>query len=140
MQEISSESAFNKSIKNGVTLMDFNAPWCAPCRAQEPILAKIARNFQEKVSVFNVNVDINRNIAMKLGIRSIPTLVIFKNGREIQRFVGVQDEVMLSEAMENLLMDKSSNRQFPSVSNKKCFKNSITENDRKLPDLYRGNS
>ncbi len=109
MQKISSESGFKESIKRGIAILDFNAPWCAPCRAQEPILVQIARQFKGQVSVFGVNIDSNRTMALKLGVRSIPTLIIFKNGREIQRFVGVQNESMLSEAIENLLMIKSSN-------------------------------
>ena len=106
MLEILSENVFNEAIKFGVTLIDFNAPWCAPCRAQAPILSKIARKFEGKAGIFEINIDENRNIAISLGIRSIPTLILFKNGREIQRFVGVQNEAVLSEAIEGIWPEK----------------------------------
>jgi len=103
MNEIMSSDDFETAIKNGVTLIDFNAPWCAPCRAQEPILAKLATQFEEKAQVSAMNIDNNREIAGKLGIQSIPTLIIFKNGKEIQRFVGLQSENTLADVIENLL-------------------------------------
>jgi len=103
MNEIMSSDDFETAIKNGVTLIDFNAPWCAPCRAQEPILAKLATQFEGKAQVSAMNIDNNREIAGKLGIQSIPTLIIFKNGKEIQRFVGLQSENTLADVIENLL-------------------------------------
>ncbi len=103
MNEIMSADDFETAIKNGVTLIDFNAPWCAPCKAQEPILAKLATQFEGKAQVFAMNIDNNREIAGKLGIQSIPTLIIFKNGKEIQRFVGLQPENTLADVIKNLL-------------------------------------
>ena len=103
MNEIMSADDFEIAIKNGVTLVDFNAPWCAPCRAQEPILAKLATQFEGKAQIAAMNIDNNREAAGKLGIQSIPTLIIFKNGKEIQRFVGLQSENTLADVIENLL-------------------------------------
>lgn len=103
IKEMQSGDEFTNTIKDGVTLADFNAPWCAPCRTQEPILEKLADQFQEKASVAAMNVDQNQDVAMQLGIRSIPTLIIFKESKEIERFVGVQPEAVLSEALENAL-------------------------------------
>jgi len=103
INEIQSNDEFNKTIKKGVTLADFNAPWCAPCHTQEPILKKLADRFKGKAFVAAMNVDQNREVAMKLGIRNIPTLIIFKNSKEIKRFVGVQSESVLSEALKNAL-------------------------------------
>ena len=85
MVDVLSDNDFNEVIRKGVTLVDFNAPWCAPCHAQEPILSKIARQFEGKASVVAVNIDDSRKTARNFGIRSIPTLIIFKNGKEIQR-------------------------------------------------------
>jgi len=101
--QIQSAQGFESTIQTGVTLMDFNAPWCAPCRSQEPILESLAEKFQGKATVASMNVDENRDIAMNLGIMSIPTLVIFKNSREVQRYVGLQPEVTLSEALDKLV-------------------------------------
>jgi len=103
IKEIQTGDEFTNAIKDGVTLTDFNAPWCAPCRTQEPILKKLADQFQEKASVAAMNVDQNQDVAMQLGIRSIPTLIIFKDSKEIERFVGVQPEAVLSEALEKAL-------------------------------------
>ena len=103
IKEIQTDAEFTNAIKDGVTLADFNAPWCAPCRTQEPILEKLADQFQEKASVAAMNVDQNQDVATELGIRSIPTLIIFKDSKEIERFVGVQPEAVLSEALEKAL-------------------------------------
>ena len=103
IKEIQTDAEFTNAIKDGVTLADFNAPWCAPCRTQEPILEKLADQFQEKASVAAMNVDQNQDVAMQLGIRSIPTLIIFKDSKEIERFVGVQPEAVLSDALEKAL-------------------------------------
>ena len=89
--------------KNGLTLVDFSAPWCAPCRLQEPIIRQLAGEFKGKASIAEVNIDASREMAADLGIRSIPTLILFINGKEVQRFVGLQSEATLSEALEKLL-------------------------------------
>lgn len=103
INEIQSEDEFKNAIREGVTLMDFNAPWCAPCHSQEPIIEKLAGKFQGKAHIVAMNVDENQDVAMKLGIQGIPTLIIFKNSKEVQRFVGLQPEAILSEALEKLL-------------------------------------
>lgn len=98
-----SKDEFDATIKNGVTLIDFNAPWCGPCRSQEPILEKIAHQFDGRALVAAMNIDNHQDIVLQLGIQSIPTLVIFKNNKEIQRFIGLQPARTLFEALENLL-------------------------------------
>jgi thioredoxin 1 len=103
IKQIRSTEGFQRAIEGGVTLMDFNAPWCAPCRSQEPILETVARNFEGKALVASMNIDENRDVAARLGIMSIPTLVIFKDSKEIQRFVGLQPEFALSEALNSLV-------------------------------------
>ena len=103
VKEIRSAGEFETAINRGVTLMDFNAPWCAPCHSQEPIIEKLAGQFQGKASIVAMNVDENQEVAMKLGIYGIPTIIIFKNSKEVQRFVGLQPEAALSEALEKLL-------------------------------------
>jgi thioredoxin 1 len=97
------ENEFESAIKNGVVLVDFNASWCAPCRVQERIVRQLARKFRDQARVTSLNIDTNREAALKLCIHSIPTLVLFKNGREIQRFIGLQPEELLSQAIENVL-------------------------------------
>ncbi len=102
-KEITSKTEFDSTIQNGVTLVDFNAPWCGPCRSQEPILERIADQFDGRALVAAINIDNHQMIAMELGIQSIPTLIIFKNNKEIQRFIGLQPEATLTSALEKLL-------------------------------------
>jgi thioredoxin 1 len=86
-------------ISQGVALVDFNAPWCGPCRAMDPILEGLEKAYSGRARVMKVNVDENRDMAMGLGVQSIPTLLIFKEGREIERFVGIQSARTLAEAL-----------------------------------------
>jgi len=90
-------------IRSGVALIDFNAPWCAPCRVQKPILDQLANQYHGIVSIMELNVDQHRESAMAFGITSIPTLIIYKDGKEIERFVGLQSQDTLSKAIEDML-------------------------------------
>ena len=103
IKQIQSAEGFEKAIEGGVALIDFSAPWCAPCRSQEPILENLAGKFEGKALVAAMNVDENRDITARLGIQSVPTLIIFKKSKEIQRFVGLQAETTLSESLERLM-------------------------------------
>jgi len=102
-KKILNEEEFNSIIDNGVSLMDFNAPWCAPCRAQGPIVEQLSEQYEGKALIAEMNIDENQETAMKLGIQSIPTLAIFKNGKEIQRFIGLQSQDTLSAAIEKTI-------------------------------------
>ena len=79
----------------GKVLVDFWAPWCGPCRMQTPILEKLITSGEVKAKILKLNTDENGPIAQKYGIVSIPTLILFENGKEIERFVGVQPENVL---------------------------------------------
>ena len=103
VKEIKSKGYLEKVIATGITLIDFSAPWYAPCRLQEPIIKQLAVQFEGNVLITTMNLEKNRDVALNLGIHSIPTLIIFKNGKEIQRFVGLQSEDTLSEALRKLL-------------------------------------
>ena len=83
--------------------MDFESPWCSPCRDQKPIIETLARRFKGEARIIEVNIDDHRQFAIQLGITSIPTLIIFKNGRELQRFVGLQPADVLSKAIAEVL-------------------------------------
>jgi thioredoxin 1 len=106
MKDLSSKEEFKNSIEKGVTLIDFNTPWCAPCHVQEPILLKLAKRYEKDASFAKMNVDKNREVAIKYGIQSIPTLIFFKNGKEIQRFVGLQSEKVLSDTVKRILLSE----------------------------------
>jgi len=94
---------FDDNWKNGVSLMDFSANWCAPCKAQEPIIKNLVNKFKNRASIIEVDIDNNRDLATKFMVQSIPTLIIFKDGKEIKRFVGLQTENTISKSLENIL-------------------------------------
>lgn len=90
---------FNETIASGTVLVDFWAPWCGPCKMQTPILDKVAEAIGDKAVVAKVNVDENAPLAAEYGVRSIPTLLVFKGGKKVQDFVGVQQENTLVDAL-----------------------------------------
>lgn len=102
IQPLTAET-FETGISAGVALVDFSAHWCVPCRMQRPAIEQLADRHIGKVMFAEVDVDENRQAAMKYGIMSIPTIIIFKDGTEIQRFVGLQPANALSLAIEKAL-------------------------------------
>ena len=97
------DSTFDDVTKSGVTLVDFWAPWCPPCRMQGPIVEGMADSVDGKALIAKVNVDENPQVAAKFGVASIPTLVVIKDGKEAKRFVGLQQEPTLKSAIDAAL-------------------------------------
>ncbi len=95
-----SGSNYEDATKSGVVLVDFWAPWCGPCKMQTPILEKVAAEVGDKASIGKVNVDENPELAAKYGIRSIPTLILLKDGENKQQFVGLQQQAALVSAID----------------------------------------
>lgn len=81
-------------------LVDFYADWCAPCRAMKPILEDLKAQMGEDLSIYKIDVDKNQMIAERYAIRSIPTLILFKNGEPVWRKSGVASSVELQRAVE----------------------------------------
>ena len=90
---------FDQIISDGVTIVDFWAPWCLPCRLQGPILKNVSGKIGDRAKVCKMNVDENMTTAQKYGIVSIPTLLIFRDGEIEKKFIGVQDEQTLINAV-----------------------------------------
>ena len=77
---------------NEKVLVDFYADWCGPCKMMAPVVQQLSKELQGKAKVGKLNVDENQDLAMEYNVMSIPTLVIFENGKEYKRFVGVRDK------------------------------------------------
>jgi thioredoxin 1 len=83
-------------------LVDFWAEWCAPCRALGPIFDSLAAEFGDRATVAKVDVDSNQSIAMRYGIRSIPTVMLFDKGEVVETFIGVKPKADYASALEKV--------------------------------------
>ena len=97
------DDEFDMNIAEGVTLVDFWAPWCGPCRMQTPILEELAESIEGQVKIAKVNTDEASGVAGGFGVQAIPTLILFKDGKELQRFIGVQSKDILMDAIGSAL-------------------------------------
>ena len=83
-------ASFNELINQRVpVLVDFKADWCQPCKMMAPVLKKVKQNFKEQIKIIKIDIDKNPAVAQKYGIRGVPTLILFKNGREVWKQSGV---------------------------------------------------
>lgn len=97
-----SAEEFQNAITNGPAIVDFWATWCGPCKMIAPVIDQVAEELEGKIVVGKVDVDQCRETAMEYGVMSIPTVIYFKNGLEVKRFVGVQTKDKLLEAAKEL--------------------------------------
>jgi len=81
---------FAHKTKNGIVLVDFWADWCMPCKMMAPVLNDVAQATDGTASIYKLNVDEQQQVAARYGIRNIPTMILFKDGKEVERIIGVK--------------------------------------------------
>ena len=96
-------SNFADTIKEGVVLVDFWAPWCGPCRMIAPVIEELAADFEGKAVIAKVNTDDNMNIAEQFGIRSIPTILFFKDGELVDQINGAVPKQAYADKLNELI-------------------------------------
>jgi len=96
-----SEKNFQQQTKGKVVLVDFWAAWCAPCRMMAPVLNDVADGLSGNQKVGKINIEQQQSLANQFKVRSIPTLILFRNGKEVKRFVGIkQKDFLIREIQE----------------------------------------
>lgn len=97
------DSSFKNSIASGVTLVDFYADWCGPCRMIAPIIEELSTKFAGKAKISKVDIEKAQEVTAELQVTSIPTIILFKEGKEIKRIVGLRDKETLESLVSGAL-------------------------------------
>ncbi len=98
------EDNFDRVLsENSVVAVDFWATWCGPCKMLAPVIEELANEFDGKAIIGKVDVDENESLAMRFGIMSIPTVLIFKDGEMVDKHVGFRQKTQLADAINNVL-------------------------------------
>jgi len=89
-----------------ISLIDFSATWCGPCKMLDPVLNLISDDLDDEIGFYHIDVDESPTASSKYGIRGVPTMIVFHNGQEIDRMVGFRDRNALQKQLENLAESK----------------------------------
>lgn len=103
MAVVMTKENFNQQVESGVTLVDFWAPWCGPCKMQLPIVEELATELEGSATIGKINVDEEPELASQFGVMSIPTLILFKDGQPVDKMVGLQSKDALKAKISNQL-------------------------------------
>lgn len=95
------DSSFKNTISAGVTLVDFYADWCGPCRMIAPIIEELSDEFAGKAKIAKLDIEKAQEVTAEFQVTSIPTIILFKDGKEIKRIVGLRDK----ETLKNLISE-----------------------------------
>ncbi len=95
---------FEEIIKSKTpTLVDFYATWCGPCKMMSPLLEQVSKDVGDSARILKIDIDNNRNVATQYGIRSVPTLILFKEGKQVWRQSGVPPKNLIVESVNNFV-------------------------------------
>jgi len=94
---------FDSTVKEGVSLVDFWAPWCGPCRMLAPVIDELAADFDGKANICKVNTDEQQDLGAKYGVRSIPTILFIKDGEVVDTLVGANSKQALADKLNSLV-------------------------------------
>ncbi|MCJ8328457.1 MAG: thioredoxin [Lentisphaeria bacterium] len=102
---------FSQKIRSGVTVVDFWAVWCGPCKMQAPIMVKLESRYRGRAKIAKLDVDKAKSTSRKYSIRGIPAIIIFKNGKEVKRFVGVTSEAVIAAEIDKHISSRSARQE-----------------------------
>ncbi len=91
------ELEFQDAIAEGYSLVDFYADWCGPCKMLGPVLEQLDQEYHENLNIIKVDVDVEQGLARKFGVQSIPTLILFKDGKQVDMMMGFRPKPMFDE-------------------------------------------
>lgn len=97
------DDTFDETIGKGIVLVDFWATWCGPCKLQSPVLEEVNKEMAGKITIAKLNIDQNRYTTKRFGVRNIPTLILFKNGKQVNTFVGLTQKEDIINALNKEL-------------------------------------
>jgi thioredoxin 1 len=97
------DDKFDQQIQKGVSLVDFHASWCGPCRTLAPVLEQVAKEVTGKAVIGKIDIDSEQKTASRFQITSVPTMILFKNGKEVGRLVGLRNADAVKKFIESAL-------------------------------------